>query len=204
VLVVAVGLMAAAAFAARFVRAEDADRRLPLPRWAGWAALAAIAALLVVPIAAAGGKQQAPPATGATNQRFASLGSNRYGYWRVAIDAGADHPFKGVGASGFRVAWLAHRKVDETVRDAHSLELETFAELGLVGVAILAVLLGAVALSIRAAHRVDPVLVAGPAAALTAWAFHSAIDWDWEMPALTLIAVVLAGATLAVGRQDRG
>jgi hypothetical protein len=204
VLVVAVGLMAAAAFAARFVRADHADRRLPLPRWAGWAALAAIAALLVVPIAAAGGKQQAPPATGATNQRFASLGSNRYGYWRVAIDAGADHPFKGVGASGFRVAWLAHRKVDETVRDAHSLELETFAELGLVGVAILAVLLGAVALSIRAAHRVDPVLVAGPAAALTAWAFHSAIDWDWEMPALTLIAVVLAGATLAVGRQDRG
>jgi len=90
------------------------------------------------------------------------------------------------------------------VRDAHSLELETFAELGLVGVAILAVLLGAVALSIRAAHRVDPVLVAGPAAALTAWAFHSAIDWDWEMPALTLPAVVLAGALLAVGRQGRG
>jgi len=205
VLVVAVVLMAvAAAAAARVVQGERPDRRLPLPHWAGWAALAAIAALLVVPIAAAGGKQQAPPATGATNQRFASLGSNRYGYWRVAIDAGIDHPFKGVGASGFRVAWLAHRKVDENVRDAHSLELETFAELGLVGVAILAVLLGAVALSIRAAHRVDPVLVAGPAAALTAWAFHSAIDWDWEMPALTLPAVVLAGALLAVGRQGRG
>jgi hypothetical protein len=204
VLVVAVVLMAVAAVAARLVQGERPDRRLPLPHWAGWAALAAIAALLVVPIAAAGGKQQAPPATGATNQRFASLGSNRYGYWRVAIDAGIDHPFKGVGASGFRVAWLQHRKVDENVRDAHSLELETFAELGLVGVAILAVLLGAVALSIRAAHRVDPVLVAGPAAALTAWAFHSAIDWDWEMPALTLLAVVLAGALLAVGRQGRG
>jgi hypothetical protein len=204
VLVVAVALMVAAAFAARVVPGDRSSRRLPLPHWAGWAALAAIAALLVVPIAAAGGKQQAPPATGATNQRFASLGSNRYGYWRVAIDAGADHPFKGVGASGFRVAWLQHRKVDENVRDAHSLELETFAELGLVGVAILAVLLGAIALSVRAAHRVDPVLVAGPAAALTAWAFHSAIDWDWEMPALTLLAVVLTGPLLAVGRQGRG
>jgi hypothetical protein len=204
VLVVAVALMALAAVAARVAQGKRPDRRLPLPRWAGWAAVAAIAALLVVPIAAAGGKQQAPPATGATNQRFASLGSNRYGYWRVAIDTGVDHPFKGVGASGFRVAWLQHRKVDENVRDAHSLELETFAELGLVGAAILAVLLGAVALSARAAHRVDPVLAAGPVAALTAWAFHSAIDWDWEMPALTLVAVVLAGALLAVGRQGRG
>jgi O-antigen ligase len=184
--------------------APPPDRPLPLPRWAGWAALAAIVALLVVPIAAAGGRQQAPPATGATNQRFASLGSNRYGYWRIAIDTGLDHPLAGVGASGFRVAWLQHRDVAENVRDAHSLELETFAELGLVGAALLATLLGAVALSARAAHRVDPALAAGPAAALTAWAFHSAIDWDWEMPALTLVAVVLAGALLAVHAEGRG
>jgi O-Antigen ligase len=204
VLAVALVLMALAALAARLKQARLADRPLPLPRWAGWAALAAIVTLLVAPIAAAGGKQQAPPATGATNQRFASLGSNRYGYWRIAIDTGIDHPLAGVGASGFRVAWLEHRDVDENVRDAHSLELETFAELGLVGVALLAALLGAVALSARAAHRVDPTLAAGPAAALTAWAFHSAIDWDWEMPALTLVAVVLAGALLAVRAEGRG
>jgi hypothetical protein len=203
VLAVAVVLMALAVLATRAQRGM-ADRPLPLPRWAGWAALAAIAALLVVPIAAAGGRQQAPPATGATNERFASLGSNRYGYWRVAIDTGLDHPLAGVGASGFRVAWLQHRDVGENVRDAHSLELETFAELGLVGVALLAALLGGVALSARAAHRIDPVLAAGPAAALTAWAFHSAIDWDWEMPALTLVALVLAGALLAVRAEDRG
>jgi O-Antigen ligase len=204
VLTVALVLMALAALAARQEQTRLPDRPLPLPRWAGWAALAAIVALLVVPIAAAGGRQQAPPATGATNQRFASLGSNRYGYWRIAIDTGLDHPLAGVGASGFRVAWLQHRDVDENVRDAHSLELETFAELGLVGVALLAALLGAVALSARAAHRVDPALAAGPAAALTAWAFHSAIDWDWEMPALTLVAVVLAGALLAVHAEGRG
>jgi hypothetical protein len=204
VLAVGLVLMALAALAARLEQTRLPDRPLPLPRWAGWAALAAIVALLVVPIAAAGGRQQAPPATGATNQRFASLGSNRYGYWRIAIDTGLDHPLAGVGASGFRVAWLQHRDVDENVRDAHSLELETLAELGLVGVALLAALLGAVALSARAAHRVDPALAAGPAAALTAWAFHSAIDWDWEMPALTLVAVVLAGALLAVRAEDRG
>ena len=130
VLAVAVVVMAAAALAARL---PLPDRPLALPSWSGWAAAAAIAALLVVPIVAAGGHQQAAPATGATNQRFSSLGSNRYAYWRVAIDTGADHPLAGVGASGFRVEWLRRRHIDETVRDAHSLELETFAELGLVG-----------------------------------------------------------------------
>ena len=113
--------------------------------------------------------------------------------WRVAIDAGVHHPIIGVGASGFRTEWLKHRHIDENVRDAHSLELETFGELGLVGIALLGTLLGAVALSAGAAHRADPALAAGPAAVLALWAFHSAIDWDWEMPALTLAAVVLAG-----------
>jgi hypothetical protein len=211
VLAVAVALMALAVAAqqARFGRRPPAaahppleDRPLPLPRWAGWATLAAIAALLVVPIVASSGRQQAPPATGATNQRFASLGSNRYGYWRVAIDTGVDHPLAGVGASGFRNQWLKRRKVDENVRDAHSLELETFAELGLVGVAILATLLAATGLAVRAALETDAALAAGPAAALTAWAFHSAIDWDWEMPALTLLAVVLAGALLTAPRRS--
>jgi O-Antigen ligase len=199
VLAVALVLMALAALAAIATR-RAADRPLSLPRWAGWATLAAIAALLVVPIVASSGHQQAPPATGATNQRFASLGSNRYGYWRVAIDTGVDHPLAGVGASGFRNQWLMRRKVDENVRDAHSLELETFAELGLVGVAILAILLAATGLAVRAALQIDPALAAGPAAVLTAWAFHSAIDWDWEMPALTLLAVVLAGALLGHAR----
>jgi O-Antigen ligase len=219
VLVVAVALMALAAAAQRTRLGRGAlagaanaaggareplaaERPLPLPRHAGWVTLAAIAALLVVPIVASSGHQQAPPATGATNQRFASLGSNRYAYWRVAIETGFDHPLAGVGASGFRVEWLKRRDVDETVRDAHSLELETFAELGLVGVALLATLLGAVALSARAAYRADPALAAGAIAALTAWAFHSAIDWDWEMPALTLIAVVLAGALLRAPRRS--
>jgi O-antigen ligase/polysaccharide polymerase Wzy-like membrane protein len=194
VLAVALAAMAAAALATRLAAS---DRPLALPRLAPWAAVVAIAAILVVPIAAAGGRQQAPPAAGATNQRLGSLGSNRYAYWRVALDTGVDHPIAGVGASGFRVAWLEHRRVGEVVRDAHSLEIETFAELGVVGLALLGTLLGGFVVSAAAAHRADAALVAGPLAALTVWAFHSAIDWDWEMPGLTLVAVVLAGAVLA-------
>ena len=39
--------------------------------------------------------------------------------------------------------------------------------------------------------------MAGPIAVLAAWTAHSAVDWDWEMPALTLIAVLLAGVVIA-------
>ena len=73
------------------------------------------------------------------------------------------------------------------MRDAHSLYLETLAELGLVGFALLALLIGGVAVTARRA---------GPAAALAAWALHAGVDWDWELPALTLVAIVLAGLVL--------
>jgi hypothetical protein len=34
------------------------------------------------------------------------------------------------------------------------------------------------------------------------WAGHSALDWDWEMPALTLVALLLAGVLLAATDRD--
>ena len=43
-----------------------------------------------------------------------------------------------------------------------------------------------------------PELAAGPLAGCVVWAAHAAIDWDWEMPAATLPAIVLAGALLAI------
>jgi hypothetical protein len=113
--------------------------------------------------------------------------SNRYAYWKVALRSFADHPLTGVGSGGFQAEWLRERPFPEPVRDAHSLYLETPAELGLVGLALLALLIGSVAVTARAA---------GPAAALAAWALHAGADWDWELPALTLVAIVLAGLVL--------
>ena len=54
--------------------------------------------------------------------------------------------------------------------------------------------------SSSAASRSRPRRVARPAgaaAALAVYALHAGIDWDWEMPALTLLALVLAGALIA-------
>ena len=116
---------------------------------------------------------------------------NRYDYWRVAAGTFADHPLKGIGTGSFRVEWLLHRDRDESVRDAHSLYLETAAELGVIGLAALAALFGGV---IAAARRAR---LPAASAALAAYAVHAGIDWDWELPGLTLFAVLLAGRLLA-------
>ena len=102
----------------------------------------------------------------------------------------------GIGAGGFGVAWLRERTIDERVQDAHSLYIETAAELGLVGLALLVTFLGGVVAAARRAIGSDRVLAAGPAAAGLVWALHAGVDWDWEMPALTGVAVLLAGILL--------
>src|SRR5205823_2478220 len=105
--------------------------------------------------------------------RLTSASSNRYEYWRVGLQALADHPLRGVGAGGFRVYWLGHRVITEAVRNAHSLEVETAAELGLAGLLVLALWIGGVAVSARHALRADRMLGAGWVAALLAWFLHA-------------------------------
>jgi hypothetical protein len=181
-------LLVATAVAATFFRPRDA----PLPRLRPVAAIALAAALAVTVIAAAhSGRTGAPTGTA----RLASVESNRYAYWRVALDTFADHPLRGVGTGGFRVEWLQRREFAETVRDAHSLYLETPAELGIVGFLALLALFGGVAACVR-----DQAAIG---AALAAWAVHAGVDWDWEMPALTLVAVLLAGAAIARQGEQR-
>jgi O-antigen ligase len=202
VFMVLLALMAVAAVFARWeLRAERAGTArlggLPLPQWAPTAAAILVVAIVVVPVAIAKGTSTATPAAGETSARFSSVGSNRYEYWKVALRVAADHPIAGVGTSGFAVEWLRRRDINDAAKDAHSLELETLAELGLIGFALLSALLVSVALAARRVYRYDPGLAAGPIAGLTLWALHAAIDWDWEMPALTLAAVVLAGTLVS-------
>jgi hypothetical protein len=188
-------VMAATAAVARW-ESTAATAPLALPRWATPAVLAVAVAIVVVPVLVARGEAPPPHAFGATNARFAQLGSNRYAYWKVALRTAAHHPLKGVGSSGFATEWLRHRTIAERVHDAHSLELETAAELGIVGLALLAALLGAVGICVARVYAVDPVLAAGPAAALAVWLLHATVDWDWEMPGITLVAIMLAGAMI--------
>jgi hypothetical protein len=181
--------MAACWLGARLARHDATVPRLrPL-------ALAAVALVLAGTVAAMFSVEREPgradPQAGA--QRLASVQSNRYAYWKVAAAGFAAHPLQGEGSGSFRLVWLRERDFLESVRDAHSLYLETAAELGLVGLVGLAALVGGCAV---AAVRAGPALP-GAAAALATYAVHAGIDWDWEMPALTLVALALAGRLIA-------
>lgn len=185
------------------IRGED-DRELPLlRRHPGIGALGVVAVLVVLVGATAlseHGQASRSPEFGARAQRLTSVTSHRYDYWKVAVRTFASHPLAGDGSGSFGVEWLKRRPFREAVRDAHSLYLETAAELGVLGLLALAALVAGVLIAGRRAARADPVLVAGPAAAAVTWATHAAVDWMWEMPAVTLPALVLAGVLLAAER----
>jgi O-antigen ligase len=173
--------------------------------------LAMVAAVAIVLTAAGlvvgglrerGGESELAVREGAA--RLTSTTSRRYDYWAVGLRTFADHPLHGLGAGSFRVAWLKERPVPEGAREVHSLPLEVALELGVAGLLAFAVFVGGAAAAARAAVRGNPVLAAGPAAACTAWAVHATIDWDWQIPAVTLPAVILVGCLIAVGESVRG
>jgi hypothetical protein len=199
-------LIAAAAVSALLV-ARGGDEPNRVPRWyswlgpGAWAATAAVAAGLIV-----GGLAERPTerelSAGAGATRLTSVSSNRYEYWRVALGAFRDDPLTGAGSGGFRVVWLQERPIRETVRDAHSLEFEVAAELGLIGLLGLVLMGGGGAVAARRALARRRDLAAGPAAALVVWSLHASIDWDWQMPAVTLPALVLAGLLIVLAEGE--
>ena len=129
----------------------------------------------------------------------ASLG-DRPEYWRVAVSAAADQPLLGSGAGSFDDYWLEHRTIPAYVRDAHSLYLETVAELGMVGLALLLVALGAPLAAVARAR--DRRRVATAASAYVAFLVHAGLDWDWEMPVTTFAGLACGGALLVAARAS--
>ena len=203
-LVVLLVLMAAAAGACAWLARREAtgrlrsDRvRLPRPR------LIIAGSILVLLAATLGAaaleRRPGTPESGASTSRLTSVKSNRYDYWRVALEEFADNPIRGAASGAFRVDWLRERTVLDPAKDAHSLYIETLGELGLVGEAILAALIVGIAVSARRASHRMPVQAAGAIAAMCVFAVHAGLDWDWEMPAVSLVALLLAGALIAWG-----
>ncbi len=195
-------LLVTMAVAALLARRPVSEGRLRRPRLAGLAVAAAVL-LGGLGLTLAAGGQSSTPKTGADPSRLASANSNRYAYWRVAAHEFAAAPLKGAGSGAFRVDWRRRRTISEAVLDAHSLYFETPAELGLVGLGLLALLLLGSASVAWAAYRRSAAAAAGPVAALAAWALHAGVDWDWEMPAVTLVALLLLAALSSSGRSER-
>ncbi|HEY1595826.1 MAG TPA: O-antigen ligase family protein [Thermoleophilaceae bacterium] len=146
-------------------------------------------------------KVSAAKFAGANASRLTTVSSNRYQYWRIGARAFIHHPLDGLGTSGFRVYWLEQRPIRESVQNVHSIELETAAELGIVGLLALGALLGGVGWAAARALRANAPLAAGLMAGALVWLLHASIDWDWQLPAVTLPAIALAGALIALGER---
>jgi O-antigen ligase len=204
--VLALLVVVAAAAALVGARATTPDAPLRSPQRIRAAAVGAVVAVLIGLVAGGLGERPtaAELAAGASAQRLTTISSNRYEYWRVGLRAFADHPLQGLGAGGFRVEWLKERPIAEAARDTHSLEVEMAAELGIVGLLSFALMVGGAAGAARRALERRPALAAGAVAACVVWLVHASIDWDWQLPAVTLPAVALTGALIALAEDPAG
>lgn len=128
---------------------------------------------------------------------FALRGHERAAYWHVAVREAKANAVAGSGAGTFADWWLRERSTPISTKEAHSLYLETLAELGPLG---LALVLTAFAVAISAAFgRREPAI----GAAVTAYAVGAAVDFHWELAGVTVPVVILGAAAASVPRPDR-
>ena len=141
-----------------------------------------------------------PPGGADLSARLFSLSSTgRLHQWHVALDEWRAHPLLGGGAGTYAEYWAAAGNQTQLL-DVHNLYIETLAELGPVGLVLLAAgLLTPLLASVRARHRTLVPIAAG---AYVAWLVHAAYDWDWELPGVTIAAFICAGAVLAAARRE--
>jgi O-antigen ligase len=193
--VVLAGLVVLALLAAGaqfWLAAHEHPGELKLPRYAAPIAAGVVVALMALAIVV-GSTENSTVQLGGGAGRLTALSSSRYAYWRVALDTFDQEPIRGIGAGGWSVYWLQRQGNNGFAQDAHSLPLQTMSELGLVGLAFLITLVVGAGMAAEKALRIDRAAAAAPVAVLVAWFAHSLIDWDWQMPAVTLIAFGMAG-----------
>jgi O-antigen ligase len=134
---------------------------------------------------------------------LSGLGSNRYDFYRVALDEFMGHPILGIGADNFQQQYLRHGRSEETPRYPHSVELRTLSQTGALGALLAVVGLGAaLATGWRAMRRADPLGRAVAAAALGGfayWMVHGSFDWLWEFAGLGAPAFALLGIACSLG-----
>lgn len=145
--------------------------------------------------------------SGSGNRLASGLGSNRYDFYRVALDGFTAAPLVGQGAESFRQSYLRDGTSTETPRYPHSVELRVLGELGLVGALLLLLWLGgaawAAARAVRAGDPLTRAVVAGALGVTGYWLVHGSADWFWEFAGLGLPAVAMLGLACSLApRHD--
>ena len=155
------------------------------------ASTALVTALIVVPLAVV--------ALTRSEGLLSLAGTGRGEWWPIAATMVADEPLLGAGAGSFEARFVREGSPGLPARDAHNLYLETLAELGPVGFALLLATLALPLAAIPAARR--SAFAPAAAAAYVAYLLHAGVDWTWEIPVATVPALFCAAALLAAARE---
>jgi O-Antigen ligase len=213
VLLLALGaLLVAGWYALRFERRFRRTRRIRhIERWT-WRALAALGAVVVL----GGGAYLVADHSNVWHSftrvkedrvydpaRLVSTNSgNRWVWWKEAAGAFSDKPAGGWGAGSFELVHLRYRTEPLGVRQPHNVELQWLSETGIVGFVL--ALGGLIALFAAAAQRVRMMshgrerdLAVALLAAAAGWLVHGVVDWDWDIPGVTLAPLIFLGVLAA-------
>jgi hypothetical protein len=127
---------------------------------------------------------------------------NRWVWWKEAAGAFSDKPIGGWGAGSFGTVHLRYREQPLGVQQPHNVELQWLSETGIVGFVLalggIALLFVAAATRLRGLeHSRERELAVALLAAAAGWLVHGVVDWDWDIPAVTLPPLIFLGVLAA-------
>jgi hypothetical protein len=129
---------------------------------------------------------------------LSSASENRWVWWKEAAAAFSARPWQGWGAGSFPVVHLLYRRDTLPVQQPHSVPLQFLAETGVIGAilgvgAFLLLAVGGVKMVRARPAGSDRLLAAALLGGAIGYGIHSLIDWDWNIPALSLPAFLFIG-----------
>ena len=210
-------MLAAGALESRLALAPEAQQRVRTA--VGALAIATVIALLAGGWVAVGNpasrvrhawdtfKSPRGYAANATGSRLTSgFGSQRYDFYRVALDEFLAHPLVGIGADNFQQEYLVHGRSQETPRYPHSVELRTLAQTGLLGALLalagIAAALVAAGGALRSGDMLGRAVAAAALGGFAYWLVHGSFDWFWEFAGLGAPAFALLGLACALAPRS--
>ena len=132
-----------------------------------------------------------------TAHLLSGSGSGRWQFWSSAIDQARENLVIGDGAGSYEHWWAEHASFTYFLKDTHSLYLEMFGELGIVGfILVLTLALAGVAVGVRRSLRSTGearVTVAALTSVVVAFACAAGVDWIWELAAVSVVGLVALG-----------
>lgn len=157
-----------------------------------------------------------------TPGRLTAVASARARYWKQAIEVFEAHPALGAGGGGYATARKHYETSTQVVIHAHGFLVQTLADLGLVGVALTLLLLGAWAIaagrathpfnrrwsrsrwrSIELSYTPERIALITMLCIVITFGLHSFVDWTWYVPGTACVALICGGWLAGRGPIER-